>query len=70
VCRIVGAHYVLVSTEQDRDEYLTSDCPLEVVDGDLLEPLPGVDRVVAKALQPREQRGVQSHQEVDVTPDL
>jgi hypothetical protein len=43
----------------------TSDCPLEVVDEDLLKPLPGVDRVVAKALQPRERRGVQSHWEVD-----
>jgi hypothetical protein len=29
-----------------------SDRPLEVVDEDLLEPLPGVDRVVAEALQP------------------
>jgi hypothetical protein len=43
----------------------TSDRPLEVVDEDLLEPLPGVDRVVAEALQPREQRRIQSHQEVD-----
>jgi hypothetical protein len=31
-----------------------SDRPLKVVDEDLLEPLPGVDRVVAEALQPRE----------------
>jgi hypothetical protein len=42
-----------------------SDRPLEVVDEDLLEPLSGVDRVVAKALQPRERRRVQSHREVD-----
>jgi hypothetical protein len=38
---------------------VTSTCasnrPLEVVDEDLLEPLPGVDRVVIEALQPREQ---------------
>jgi hypothetical protein len=32
----------------------TSDRPLEVVDEDLLEPLLGVDRVVAEALQPHE----------------
>jgi hypothetical protein len=48
---------------------VTSTCacnrPLEVVDESLLEPLPGVDRVVAEALQPREQRRVQSHREVD-----
>jgi hypothetical protein len=31
-----------------------SDHPLEVVDEDLLELLPGVDRVVAEPLQPRE----------------
>jgi hypothetical protein len=42
-----------------------SDRPLEVVDEDLLEPLPGVDLVVAEALQPRERRRVQSHREVD-----
>jgi hypothetical protein len=42
-----------------------SDHLLEVVDEDLLEPLPGFDRVVAQALQPRERRGVQSHREVD-----
>jgi hypothetical protein len=42
-----------------------SDCPLEVVDEDLLKPLPGVDRVVAEALQPPERRRVQSHREVD-----
>jgi hypothetical protein len=35
-----------------------SDRPLEVVDEDLLEPLPGLDRVVAEALQPRERREV------------
>jgi hypothetical protein len=29
-----------------------SDRPLEVVDEELLEPLTGVDRVVAEALQP------------------
>jgi hypothetical protein len=43
----------------------TGDRPLEVVDEDLLEPLPGVDRVVAEALQPHEWHGVQSHREVD-----
>jgi hypothetical protein len=43
----------------------TSGRPLEVVDEDLLEPFPGVDRVVAEALQPRERRWVQSHREVD-----
>jgi hypothetical protein len=42
-----------------------SDRPLEVVDEDLLELLPGVDRVVAEALQPRERCRVQSHWEVD-----
>jgi hypothetical protein len=42
-----------------------SDRPLEVVDEDLLEPLPGVDRVVVEALQPREWHRVQSHREVD-----
>jgi hypothetical protein len=42
-----------------------SDRPLEVVNEDLLEPLPGVDRVVAEALQPCERRRVQSHREVD-----
>jgi hypothetical protein len=41
------------------------DCPLEVVDEDFLEPLPGVDRVVAEALQPCERCRVQSHLEVD-----
>jgi hypothetical protein len=41
------------------------DCPLKVVDEDFLEPLPGVDRVVAKALQTCERCRVQSHREVD-----
>jgi hypothetical protein len=48
----------------------TSDRPLEVVDEYLLEPLSGVDRVVAKALQPCERRGVQSHWEVDDLGDV
>jgi DNA uptake protein ComE-like DNA-binding protein len=43
---------------------------LEVVDEDLLEPLPGVDRVVAEALQPRERRRVQSYREVDDLGDV
>jgi hypothetical protein len=43
---------------------------LEVVDEDLLEPLPGVDRVVAEALQTREWRRVQSHREVDDLGDV
>jgi hypothetical protein len=43
---------------------------LEVVDEDLLEPLPGVDGVVAEALQPRERRRVQSHREVDNLGDV
>jgi hypothetical protein len=47
-----------------------SDRPLEVVDEDLLEPLLGVNRVVAEALQPRERRRVQSHQEVDDLGDV
>jgi hypothetical protein len=42
-----------------------SDHPLEVVDEDLLEPLQGVNRVAAEALQPCEWRRVQSHREVD-----
>jgi hypothetical protein len=46
----------------------TSDRPLEVVDEDLLEPLPRVDRVVAEALQPRERRRV--HREVDDLGDV
>jgi hypothetical protein len=48
---------------------VTSTCisnrSLEVVDEDLLELLPGVNGVVAEALQPRERRRVQSHREVD-----
>jgi hypothetical protein len=48
---------------------MTSTCagdrPLEVVDEDFLEPLPGVDRVVAEVLQPYERCRVQSHREVD-----
>jgi hypothetical protein len=47
-----------------------SDRSLEVVNEDLLEPLLGVDRVVAKALQPRERRSVQSHREVDDLGDV
>jgi hypothetical protein len=47
-----------------------SDRPLEVVDENLLEPLPGVDRVVAEALQPHERRRVQSHREVDDLGDV
>jgi hypothetical protein len=35
-----------------------------------LEPLPGVDRVVAEALQPRERRSVQIHREVDDLGDV
>jgi hypothetical protein len=42
-----------------------SDRPLEIVDENLLELLPGVNRVVAEALLPRERRRVQSHREVD-----
>jgi hypothetical protein len=48
----------------------TSDHPLELVDEDLLEPLLGVDRVVAEALQPRERRRVQGHWEVDDLGDV
>jgi hypothetical protein len=48
----------------------TSDRPLEVVDEDLLKPFPGVNRVVAETLQPREVRGVQSHREVDDLGDV
>jgi hypothetical protein len=48
----------------------TSDRSLEVVDGDLLESLPGVDGVVAEALQPRVRRRVQSHREVDDLGDV
>jgi hypothetical protein len=57
VYRTVGARYVPVYIEQDLDEYL-------------LEPLPGVDRVVAEALQPREWRRIQSHWEVDDLGDV
>jgi hypothetical protein len=46
------------------------DRPLEVVDEDFLEPLPGVDRVVAEALQPCERHRVQSHREVDDLGDV
>jgi hypothetical protein len=48
----------------------TSDHPLEVVDEDLLEPFPGVDRVVAEALQTHERRRIQSHREVDDLGDV
>jgi hypothetical protein len=48
----------------------TGDRPLEVVDEDFPEPLLGVDRVVAEALQLRERRKVQSHQEVDNLGDV
>jgi hypothetical protein len=48
----------------------TGDRPLEVVDEDFLELLPGVDRVVAEALQPRERHRVQSHREVDDLGDV
>jgi hypothetical protein len=48
---------------------MTSTCagdrPLEVVNEDFLEPLLGVDRVVAESLQPCERCRVQSHREVD-----
>jgi hypothetical protein len=48
---------------------MTSTCagdrPLEVFDEDFLEPLPGVDRVIAEALQPCEPRRVQSHMTVE-----
>jgi hypothetical protein len=46
------------------------DCPLEVVDEDFLELLPGVDRVAAEALQPCERCRVQSHREVDDLGDV
>jgi hypothetical protein len=48
----------------------TSDRPLEDVNEDLLEPLPRVNQVVAEALQPCEQRRVQSHREVDDLGDV
>jgi hypothetical protein len=47
-----------------------SDHSLEVVDEDLLEPFPGVDRIAAEALQPCERRRVQSHQKVDDLGDV
>jgi hypothetical protein len=47
-----------------------SDRSLEVVNEDLLESLPGVDGVVAEALQPRERRRVQGHREVDDLGDV
>jgi hypothetical protein len=47
-----------------------SDRPLKVVDEDLLEPVLGVDRVVAEALQPRERCRVQSYREVDNLGDV
>jgi hypothetical protein len=53
---------------------VTSTCAgnrsLKVVDEDLLEPLLGVDRVVAEALQPCKRRRVQSHREVDDIGDV
>jgi hypothetical protein len=48
----------------------TGDRPLKVINEDFLEPLLGVDRVVAEALQPRERRRVQSHREVDGLGDV
>jgi hypothetical protein len=47
-----------------------SDRSLEVVDKDLLGPLPGVDRVAAEALQPCVQCRVQSHRKVDDLGDV
>jgi hypothetical protein len=47
-----------------------SDRPLEVIDEDLHESLPGVDGVAAEALQPREQCRVQNHREVDDFGDV
>jgi hypothetical protein len=53
---------------------MTSTCagdhPLEVVDEDFLEPLLGVGRVIAEALQPCERCRVQSHREVDDLGDV
>jgi hypothetical protein len=49
---------------------IAGDHPLEVVDEDLLEPLLGVNRVVAEALQPCERRRVQGHREVDDLGDV
>jgi hypothetical protein len=48
----------------------TSNRSLEVFDEDPLEALPGVDRVVAEALQPSERLRVQSHREVDDFGDI
>jgi hypothetical protein len=48
----------------------TGDRPLEVVDEDFLEPLPGVDGVVVEALQPCERHKVQSDREVDDLGDV
>jgi hypothetical protein len=47
-----------------------SDRSLEVVDEDLLEPFPGVNRVAAETLQPCERRRVQSHRKVDDLGDV
>jgi hypothetical protein len=44
--------------------------PLKVVHEDFLEPLLGVDRVVAEALQPCERRRIKSHREVDDLGDV
>jgi hypothetical protein len=53
---------------------MTSTCvgdrPLEVVDEDFLEPLSGVDQVVAEVLQPCEWRRVQGHRKVDDLGDV
>jgi hypothetical protein len=53
---------------------MTSTCAsnrsLEIIDEDPLELLPGVDGVVAEALQPRERRRVQSHRKVDNLGDI
>jgi hypothetical protein len=43
---------------------------LEVVDEDPLELFPGVDGFVAEALQPHEQRRVQSHRKVNDLGDV
>jgi hypothetical protein len=39
--------------------------PLELVDENLFEALPGVDGVVGEAFQPGQRRRLQSHREVD-----
>jgi hypothetical protein len=70
VYRTVGTRYIPVYISKIVRSSCTSDCPLEIVDEDLLEPLPGVDRVVAEALQPHEWCRVQSHQEVDDLGDV